>query len=127
MITLILRISVLSDTTFMHTPSSRHITQIKMKQFSCNNKLNYLAERITLDSCCVNEPSVNNNCMLDHALWLLIHKGPSSSRFASATMNDVYASVYKHEPGTEGRARAGRGEHKAALYSTFSWAPRAQV
>ncbi|KAJ7424553.1 hypothetical protein WISP_28297 [Willisornis vidua] len=44
--------------------------------------------------------------MLDHALWLHIRKGPSSSRFAAAAMNDVYAFVYKHEPGTEGRDRA---------------------
>ncbi|CAM9896992.1 unnamed protein product, partial [Bubo scandiacus] len=58
--------------------------------------------------------------MLDHALWLHIRKGPGSSRFTSATMNDVYAFVYKHEPGTEGRARAKGREHKAAFCSTFS-------
>lgn len=113
-------ISVLSDAkTSMHTPSSRHITQIKPKQFSFNNKLNYPVERITSDSHCANEPSVNN-CMLDHALWLHIRKGPGSSRFASATMNDVCAFVYKHEPGTEGRARAEGREHKEAFCLTFS-------
>lgn len=121
MITLILCVSVLSDAkTFMHTPSSRHITQIKPKQFSLNNKLNYLLERITSDSHCAKEPSVNNNCMLDHALWLHIRQGPGSSRFASATMNDAYAFVYKHEPGTEGRARAEGREHKETFCSTFS-------
>ena len=113
-------ISLLSDAkTFMHTPSSRHITQIKPKQFSLNNKLNYLGEGITSDAHWANEPSVNN-CMLDHALWLHIRKGPGSSRFASATMNDVCAAVYKHEPGTEGRARVEGREHKVAFCLSFS-------
>lgn len=101
MISLILCISLLSDTSFIHTPSSSHITQIKTKQFCCNNKLNYLVGRITLDSLRVNEPLVSNDCMFDHALWLHIYMGLSSSRFASAVINDAYASVYKYESGTE--------------------------
>lgn len=101
MISIILYISLLSDTSFMRTSSSSYLTQIKTKQFCCNNKLSYLVERITLGSLYVNEPSVNNNSLLDHALWLHIHMGPSSSRFASAIINGAYASVYKHESGTE--------------------------
>lgn len=46
--------------------------------------------------------------MLDHALWLYIHKGPSSSRFSSATVNDVILLCTNMSP--EQRAETGLKE-----------------
>lgn len=75
MITLILCISVLSDAkTFMQNPSSRHITQIEPKQFSSNNKLNYLVERITLVSYCTRRSHQST------AACLIMPSGSTSAR-----------------------------------------------